>query len=200
MNYYVYRLDDPITNQFYFGSRSSKLLPENDIDYMGSMKTWKPEDKSRLIKTIFKSGYKSMSDAIEDESRLISKEIDNPLNENYYIPNKGFHTSGIPHTEEWKIKMSNRTSGKNNLFYGKFGEEHPRFGHRHTKEWIESMKGENNPFYNKTHSEETRSNWSKLRKGQIRGKYKMVECPHCNKKGSGGAMKQWHFDNCKYKK
>jgi hypothetical protein len=22
-------------------------------------------------------------------------------------------------------------------------------------------------------------------------------CPHCNKKGRGGAMHQWHFDNCK---
>lgn len=24
-------------------------------------------------------------------------------------------------------------------------------------------------------------------------------CPHCNKQGKGGAMKQWHFDNCKLK-
>ena len=24
-------------------------------------------------------------------------------------------------------------------------------------------------------------------------------CPHCSKKGGGGAMKRWHFDNCKHK-
>lgn len=24
-----------------------------------------------------------------------------------------------------------------------------------------------------------------------------VICPHCNKVGAGGAMKQWHFDNCR---
>jgi hypothetical protein len=24
-------------------------------------------------------------------------------------------------------------------------------------------------------------------------------CPHCGKEGRGGAMTQWHFDNCKEK-
>ncbi len=24
-------------------------------------------------------------------------------------------------------------------------------------------------------------------------------CPHCNKKGAGGSMDRWHFDNCKMK-
>ena len=73
LNYYTYRLDDPITKQFYYGSRGSKLLPENDIKYLGSPVTWTPIDKSRLIKTILKSEFKSMSDAIESESRNIEK-------------------------------------------------------------------------------------------------------------------------------
>lgn len=30
-------------------------------------------------------------------------------------------------------------------------------------------------------------------------KKEVVECPHCGKVGGGGAMIQWHFDNCKYK-
>ena len=30
-------------------------------------------------------------------------------------------------------------------------------------------------------------------------KLKQVCCPHCMKIGSGGAMKQWHFDNCSNK-
>jgi hypothetical protein len=25
---------------------------------------------------------------------------------------------------------------------------------------------------------------------------KRVKCPHCNKRGAGGSMKRWHFDNC----
>ena len=27
--------------------------------------------------------------------------------------------------------------------------------------------------------------------------HKNEQCPHCNKIGSGGVMKRWHFDNCK---
>lgn len=34
----------------------------------------------------------------------------------------------------------------------------------------------------------------------VRGKkYEDVICPHCSKKGSGGNMKRYHFDNCKLK-
>jgi hypothetical protein len=29
---------------------------------------------------------------------------------------------------------------------------------------------------------------------------KVHKCPHCSKEGSGNAMYQWHFDNCKNKK
>ena len=28
-------------------------------------------------------------------------------------------------------------------------------------------------------------------------KHQIEQCPHCNKAGSGGVMKRWHFDNCK---
>ena len=27
----------------------------------------------------------------------------------------------------------------------------------------------------------------------------IITCPHCAKQGRGRAMKQWHFDNCKFK-
>jgi len=30
-------------------------------------------------------------------------------------------------------------------------------------------------------------------------KMKSRKCPHCGKEGKGGAMTQWHFDNCRYK-
>ena len=28
-------------------------------------------------------------------------------------------------------------------------------------------------------------------------RYNIVTCPHCNKKGGGGNMTRWHFDNCR---
>jgi predicted GIY-YIG superfamily endonuclease len=53
-------------------------------------------------------------------------------------------------------------------------------------------------------SKETCEKMSKSKKG-IPNKYKgipllKVICPHCDKEGAGGSMKQWHFDNCKNKK
>lgn len=46
---------------------------------------------------------------------------------------------------------------------------------------------------------ETKITRSALRKGIPRGQYKVSICPFCNKEGSGGNMKRYHFDNCKCK-
>ena len=45
-------------------------------------------------------------------------------------------------------------------------------------------------------SEETRQRISKAMKGKT---YPEVKCPHCPKIGKGGAMKRYHFENCKEK-
>lgn len=34
------------------------------------------------------------------------------------------------------------------------------------------------------------------RSASMRGKRKVVECPHCGVKGGGGNMRRYHFDNC----
>lgn len=36
-------------------------------------------------------------------------------------------------------------------------------------------------------------------KGKLVRKMKIVKCPHCDIKGSGGNMTRYHFDNCKFK-
>jgi group I intron endonuclease len=51
-----------------------------------------------------------------------------------------------------------------------------------------AIKRLNNPNYTKVLSE------------SCKGAREIVECPHCNKKGGGGNMKRYHFDNCKAKK
>lgn len=94
-NHYVYRLDDPITNEFYFGSRTCKnITPEEDTSYMGSMTAWKPEDKSRLVKTILKT-FNTREEANIYEGELQKQYIKNPLNRNYYIQGVGFSTWGL---------------------------------------------------------------------------------------------------------
>ena len=84
--------------------------------------------------------------------------------------------------------------------------------------------GTNNPFFNKTHTDQTRSIMSIRKKGKtyeeimgpekaaemrlrrsleqqgiVKGPQEKVECPHCGKVGGLGIMKRWHYDKCKQK-
>lgn len=99
-SHYIYKITDPQTGQFYFGSRTCEGSPYNDDDYMGSMVTWKPKNRDRLIKEIIKDDFKSREEAIQFESRIIEENIDNELNENYNIPSKGFCNYGRVFSEE----------------------------------------------------------------------------------------------------
>ena len=94
MTHYVYKLADPITDEFYIGSRSCKCDISDDR-YMGSYKTWKPENKSRLVKTILKSDFDNRDDATIYESNLIKEFIHNPLNRNYNVGGGIFCTVGL---------------------------------------------------------------------------------------------------------
>ena len=55
--------------------------------------------------------------------------------------------------------------------------------------------GENNPMFGKKQSDETKRKISEKNKNQPKIKY-----PYCEKEGTKGNMKRWHFDNCKLKK
>jgi hypothetical protein len=74
--------------------------------------------------------------------------------------------------------------------------------------------GSNNPFYGKSHTEQSKSLISKGGKGQKRSletrenlsaskmgdknpARESVTCPHCNKTGMAGGMRKHHFDHCK---
>ena len=192
MNYYVYRLDDPITNQYYFGCRSCKCAPVNDIDYMGSMKTWVP-DRSRLVKTIIKTGFNSMSTALEYESILIEKDIDNPLNENYYIPNKGFHASGLRHSEENKKKMSDIAKGR---IFSESHKKHLRESHiGYVMSDFQKEKIRQSNLGRKW-SKESKQNMSLVAKNRPKV---LLKCPHCDEESYNLIIHRWHFDNCKFK-
>ena len=194
LNYYVYRLNDPITGQYYFGSRGY----EGDINldsYMGSMKTWIPIDSKRLVKTIIKSGFVDMDSAIRYESNLIEKCVDDDLNENYHIPTQGFHTRGKIFTKEQREKLSKAKTGiklppaseerKKKIGDAHRGRKYPN-GERNGR-GVGRVIGPMNS--------EHKQKLSKSKKGKIRNK---LICPNCGKVGGDSAMKRWHFDNCKY--
>jgi len=181
MKHYVYRLEDPITNEFYIGSRSCKCDIKDD-PYMGSYYTWKPEDKSILVKTILKSNFRKRETCIKYEAKIIKENIDTKLNRNYHIPKAGFHTMGKSCSDETRKKLSNIIL--NNL------EEH----RARVKKYHADVRGEMNPFYGKHHTDKTKLNHSKFMKSQP-----SIKCPYCDKVGGNGIMQRWHFDNCKLK-
>lgn len=92
MEYYVYRVTDPSTGEYYIGSRSCRCSISDD-PYMGSMSTWKP-DKRKLVKLVLRSDFQTRADAMQFEIETISNCIKDPLNRNYHIPNLGFSSWG----------------------------------------------------------------------------------------------------------
>lgn len=82
-NYYVYKLTDKITGEFYLGSRGCDCETLKD-NYMGSPKVWKP-NKSNLLKQILKT-FDNRRDAILFERQSICEVISNELNMNFSIP------------------------------------------------------------------------------------------------------------------
>jgi len=77
------------------------------------------------------------------------------------------------------------------------GDKNPMHG-GHTAEAKQklslAMRGQNNPFFGKTHSDET-----KKRLSDSHATRQPVKCPHCDKIGKPEGMLRWHFDNCRDK-
>lgn len=102
-----------------------------------------------------------------------------------------------------------------------FGDDYASIRAEAARLHSDFMKGKNtgnkNPFYGKTHSEESKALISKGGKGQKRTEEtranlstskmgdknparETVTCPHCNKTGMAGGMRKHHFDHCKKKR
>jgi hypothetical protein len=157
-NYYVYKILDKITNEFYIGSRGCIGNPMDDC-YMGSMVKWKP-NKNNLTKEIIKSDFLDRSSAIFYEQTLINECINNPLNKNYHIPNQGFHTDGRKHTND-EIKKAVNTRIKNGTYVCS----------DKTKEKISinhKQKGYKPPQTQKPLSEKTKQKISESNYGKVR--------------------------------
>jgi len=187
----------------YFGSRTCKCLPEEDVKYFGSFsdKTFKPTQK-----IILKSDYTTRKDAYIDEIILQQyyKVVENPHFANRaYQTSTGFSRKGVaPHnrgskmSEEQRKKLSYSCKGRkvsdetkekiSKSFKGrKLSEEHKRkIGEsnkgksRQTKEGLERLKKmqqERKGKPGKKHSEETRKKIIEATKGRIPWNKKLLE-------------------------
>jgi len=125
--HYVYRITNVLLNKHYYGSRSCKCNPYDDlgIKYFSSSKDkdFKKDQKEhpehyryKIIKI-----FENRNDAYALEI-LLHEKFDVGINENFYNRSKQtstrFNTYGLKYSEETLKKMSIAQKGK------KFSEEH----------------------------------------------------------------------------
>jgi len=171
----------------YFGSRTCKCLPEEDIDYFGSFrdKSFRPTQK-----IILKEDYDSRTDAIQDEIVLqrFYKVVENP-----HFANRAYQTStkfdttgttswrrgvvgkytawnkGLTLTDERVEKYASKIRGKKRTEQiiknvserlKALGDKHPSKKLERRKHQSEVLKGRQTWIKNKKHKQETKSKMS----------------------------------------
>jgi NUMOD3 motif len=79
-------------------------------------------------------------------------------------------THGAEQRAKWSMLRKGQNAGPENPNYGKFGEDHPSFGHVMSKQAREQLseqrQGVGNPNYGRQASDETRAKMSAVRKGR----------------------------------
>jgi len=112
--HYVYKITDPITGQYYIGSRTSKDCKPEEDDYMGSYCAWTPTNESRLEKKILGKYYtRALANSVERKLLIEKLKIENDKKcMNAHIPGIGFHNYDRKFTEAHKNKIRNSLVGR----------------------------------------------------------------------------------------
>lgn len=166
MKAYIYKLECPITKQFYIGSRKFDGDPIDD-NYMGSYSRWKPLDKTILTKEILLiDEFDSGSDIHKLEGDIIKKYIDHPLNMNCQIPSENtFYMHGLEVSNITKDKMRIAKIGKKHTDETKLKISVSKTGFKHTDETKEKWSIERK-LKNMKRSEITKEKMSKSQTGK----------------------------------
>jgi hypothetical protein len=224
MYHYVYKLVENTTGEFYFGSRSCNCHPSLD-NYMGSMRTWKP-NKNNLVKTIIKDSFIDRGDCISFERELIIRSYKDPLNRNYHIPSTTFETCGTVPVIDIETQKYIRLK-KNDILLKEGAFKLLWEGRKHTEESKQKMSESaktrriiqenelkrregisknNKKPKNDEHKKHIRE--AKLgsknpmynKVSSMRGKhYEKEKCAFCGREVSRTKINLFHNENCKYK-
>jgi group I intron endonuclease len=217
----IYKITNP-KGKIYIGQ--SWNIEKREIDY----KTLQCKSQKKILHSIKKYGWDShLFEIINNFDNNISQDELNYWEIFYWRQHldRGFDLLNIrepgsngKHSEESKIKMSNAQKG---VKKSPFSEEHlanMKLARLKRELKYPTVPSASWTFKNKKHSEESKIKMSNAQKGKkhphsqetiekirlskigkSRKLNKTIECPHCNKIGSVGLMKRWHFDNCKNK-
>ena len=111
------------------------------------------------------------------------------------------------HTEETRKKISeNNWQSKN-----KGARSGSKWSEEQRKKMESKWEENGGPMKNRSHTMEAKLKISGSKKGKSmseetkekmrgkRGDMNKVICPYCKKEGGRSPMRQWHFENCKYK-
>jgi group I intron endonuclease len=116
----------------------------------------------------------------------------------YVSPHQALYDELGAKTTSEKISALAKFEHANGLRKDLVGANNPMFGKPKDPaikaKLSKANSGEGNPYYGKSHSEETRQKMKEAH--ALRAP---VSCPHCGKTGHLNPMKRWHFENCRSK-
>lgn len=200
---YVYVIINTINNKKYIGV-SMKCDEKSVKNYFGSGLAIKESIKKYGKENFKKEILKKFNS--ENGARNYERELINELNaidsNDYYNLVAGGYGGGVKGriiSDETKKKISNSLLGHKNY---KPTEEHKKKLSEKFKGRISPMKGKTqNEITKQKISEVTKLRWERNELTSYSGyKHEIIKCPHCEKTGGKGAMKRWHFENCKINK
>tara|TARA_Y100001938_G_scaffold131676_1_gene189067 strand:- start:1629 stop:2450 length:822 start_codon:yes stop_codon:yes gene_type:complete len=155
---YIYKITNLVNGKVYIGLKTSSV--EDSIDYYGSGKLIK-----YAIKKYGKDRFKKdiLERDINDYEYLCEREIYwigyyNSINGGYNLTEGGGGILGYRHTEETKEKLAKSQRGKI------VSEETRQKRSEAMKGKNDWCSGEDNPFYGKKHTEESRRKMSEFKK------------------------------------
>ena len=186
MEYYTYAYLREDKTPYYIGKGKGRRV------YLKHQKGISvPKDKTRII---FLKQNLTEKEAFKHEIYMIAvfgrKDLGTGILRNRSDGGEG--VSGLIHSEETKIKLSESHKGEKNHNYGKTFSEETR------KKLSETHKGKFSWNYGKTHSEETKAKMSEVKKGKTHSeesRRKMSEAKKNQSEESRRKMSEAHKAN-----
>lgn len=188
-------------NKWYIGSRWAEGCAPSDLwkSYFTSSKYVRAFRKKHGEPDIIEVGrvFESKKAAIEHEAFLLKI---NRAKERECFLNKSDGCVFDPADPEIRERIREALTGKKLSNWHRERIALGKIGNANRKGTVTSEQGRRNIGRAKLgtrHSDETKRKMSQTRAGR---KFSLVECPHCGKIGGESAMKQWHFNHCKFLK